>query len=122
MNKVIVKKSDTDSKTATEWLKSIKENKGVGLTSKDLLYFLKHFQFIEICKNDKFINEGYKPKNACLKKEILQYDICELYDGESLHKKDYTIKFSKKGQNYLMPLVQNLIDLKKVVKNVKNQK
>lgn len=117
-----IKQSDSDSKNATEWLKSIKENQNIGLTSANLLYFLKHFNFIDVCKNDKYINEGYKPKNTYIKKGILQYDICELYDGESLQKKDYTVKFTKKGQNYLMPFVQNLIQLKKVVKNIKKQK
>ena len=122
MKPVIIKKSDLDCINATKWLKNIKENKGIGLTSTDLLYFLKHFKFIDACKNDKFINEGYIPKKKYVKKGIFQYDINELDDGRNIHKRTFTVKITKKGQNYLMPFVLNLIDLKRTAISVKTQK
>ena len=117
----LVKQSDKDSKTATDFLKSIKENKNVGLTSKDLIHFLYYFNFIEPCKNDKYINTGYKPKKNFLKKNLIQFDVCEILDGDKIHKKNYTPKFTKEGQNYLMPFVLNLMELKNTAKSVKKQ-
>lgn len=114
--------SDKDSKTITELLKAIKENKCVGLTSKDLLHFLTYFNFIEVCKNDESINQGYKPKKEFYKKGILQYDIYEICKNNSVYKKSYTIKITKKGENFLMPFILGLINIKNMAKNVKSQK
>ena len=122
MNKNIIKMSDKDSKTITDLLKVIKENKGVRLTSKDLLHFLTYFNFIEVCKNDESINQGYKPKKEFYKKGILQYDVYEIRKNNRIYKKSYTIKITKKGENFLMPFILGLINIKNMAKNVKSQK
>lgn len=83
---------------------------------------MKTFDFIEVCKNDEFIKDGYEPRKKYYKSGLFQYDICELYDGDDLYKKNYTIKIPKKGRNYLMPLILKLIEVKSIVKKIKKQK
>lgn len=122
MNKKVVIMSNKDSKTITELLKILKENKGVKLTSKDLLHFLTYFKFINVCKNDEYINVGYKPNNKLYKKGILEFDVCEMYKNKGLYKKSHTIKITKKGQNYLMPFILGCINLKNISMSVKKQK
>ena len=122
MNKKVVTMSDKDSKTITEWLKILKEKEGIKLSSKNLLHFLSYFKFIDVCKNDKYINVGYKPNNKLYKKGILQFDVCEMYKNKGLHRKGYTIKITKKGENYLMPFVWCCSNLRTVATSVKNQK
>ena len=122
MDKKVVTMSDKDSKTITEWLKTLKEKEGIKLSSKNLLHFLSYFKFIDICKNDICINVGYKPNNKLYKKGILQFDVCEMYKNNELHRKGYTIKITKKGENYLMPFVWCCSNLRTVAASVKNQK
>lgn len=122
MNKKVVIMSDKDSKTITEWLKILKEKDGIKLASKDLLHFLTYFKFINVCKNDEYINVGYKPNNKLYKKRILQFDVCEMYKNKRLHRKGYTIKVTKKGENYLIPFVWCCYNLRNTATSVKKQK
>lgn len=122
MNKKIVIMSDKDSKTITEWLKILKEKEGIKLSSKDLLHLLNYFKFIDVCKNDECVNIGYKPNKKLYKKGILQNDVCEMYKNKGIYKKSYTIKVTKKGQNYLIPFVWCCYNLRNTATSVKNQK
>ena len=122
MNKKVVIMSDKDSKTITEWLKILKEKDGIKLASKDLLHFLTYFKFINVCKNDEYINVGYKPNNKLYKKRILQFDVCEMYKNKRLDRKGYTIKVTKKGENYLIPFVWCCYNLRNTATSVKKQK
>ena len=122
MNKKVVIMSDKDSKTITEWLKILKEKDGIKLASKDLLHFLTYFKFINVCKNDEYINVGYKPNNKLYKNRILQFDVCEMYKNKRLHRKGYTIKVTKKGENYLIPFVWCCYNLRNTATSVKKQK
>ena len=117
------KHSDPDSKNANQWLKIIKKNEGVGLTAENLLNFLDFFEFSKKCKNDECINDGHIPSKKSIEKGILQFDTTELYHNDKrLFKRTYTIKITKKGQNYFMPFVLKLIELRKVVNDIKTQK
>lgn len=108
------KEPSNDSVNATEWLKSIPKNQrknkngtvGTKISSKSFLNSLCDLGYI-----DKVTNaSGYIPKDIYYQEGIIE--VAENYNTSRKHqKKSYNVLFTPKGQDVLMPIIEELIEI-----------